>query len=593
MIGAIGPFAAAAALGTATHWVLQNALRSNRSKKAATQRRKLSADEARHWITEFGRSANSFMTLYPGFEFFTHPDPLVRGMIAFSEQPHAWVGGAEPFCAPSDRERLLQAFAQAAGQLGKTAILLPVDENHAQFATPLGYRAFMIGTEPTFDLKRYPRTGRTWIDVVPTAKVLASKGAKVTEVTLSELDPAERIELETITQEWLASRKMPALGFLNQVDPWFSPKDKRYFKIETGGRVVAFLAAIPIWARKGWYLIDLLRKNDSPAGSTELLLLQSMRILSESGALEVTMGVAPLSGLEKAPQTLITRFLRLIYEHGNTFYHFKPLYQYKLKFDPSSYPPMFLICHGPLGIRVLLSLARAFMPAGVTRATASGVIRAVMNFDLAEWIRSQISSSVIVRSTQLSWRRLLYRCKFTSSMIALNLLIFSLTVNGSGKIIPEIEAHWGFSWNTFVVDPFKALALSPLLHWNPFHLSFNLVGLVFFTGGLEYLAGSALTLIVYLPAMWLANPMTSALLVFAIKPWWGAVNPAEIDIGTSLGIFGCAGALTGFLKRGKWVAGILVLSVIFDSITRSSFMTLNHCVALSLGVILARGWLKD
>lgn len=601
MIQLAAPIALVATLTGVTHSLLRAGWLAKRSRKAAATRRYLDEEEVQSLVAEFGHSSNSFMTLYPGFEYFAHPNEKIRGMIAFVETPDAWVGGAEPFCAPEDRESFLRAFAAAAQDIGKRAMMLPVDEANAELASRAGYGVIMIGSEPTWALENFPRTGNTWSDVVPTAKTLAAKRSQGLGSRSLEAFPQERAELERMTQEWLGTRKMDALSFLNQVDPWFRQPDKRYFKVQLQERTLAYLAAIPIHARKSWYLIDLIRRSDTPAGSTELLLLQAMRILRESGALEVTMGVAPLSGLENAAQyacakakehPLTYQLLRAVYEHGHAFYNFKPLHQYKLKFAPTSTPPAFLIYTPKLGIRGILSLSRAFIPAGMARATWSGALRMVARFSLADWIRTQLTTHTVVRSVPPSWLRLLERCKLTVILLLANLGFYFWSSDSSGHINPSLESSWGFSWNSFLEEPLHSLILSPFLHWNLAHVCLNLLVLIAFTGGLEYLAGSGITAAAYFAPMLLSNPITAGTLA-ALKPWVTSFNPSEIDVGASLGIFGCAGALSIFLRWGRWLAIALCLGAILDAVISHAFLPLNHLVAIGLGWGVGRFMLQN
>jgi membrane associated rhomboid family serine protease len=600
MIQLVAPIAVVAALGGVTHSLLRAGWMAARARRAGAARRRLREDEVRALVAEFGTSANSFMTLYPGFEYFAHPDASVRGMIAFTETPEAWVGGAEPFCAPADRAKLLSAFAQAAAALGKTALILPVEEALVPEARSAGYRAVMIGTEPTWELARFPRTGRTWTDVVPTAKALAGKGAQVSAFEPDRLAPDDRAQLDEMVRQWLGTRKMDTLAFLNQVDPWYRQADKRYFRIECQGRTQAFLAAIPIWARNGWYLIDLIRRPDSPAGSTELLLLQAMRLLREQGAAVCTMGVAPLSGIDQASRYPAAGFdsrrrtyavLHWIYEKGNAFYNFKPLHQYKLKLDPTSGPPVFLLYSPKLGARALLGLARAFQPKGMARAAGSGALRMLTRFSLAEWIRGQLGTRTVVRSVPPTWARLLQRCKLTAALLAANLAVFFATTDGAGRLDPAIESAWGFSWPALLASPWHALAASPWLHWSVTHLCLNIVALVVFTGGLEYLAGTPLTLACYAVPMCLANPLTAATLALASRAT-AAIDPAQLDVGASLGIFGCAGALSRFVRWGGWLVGGLAAAAAASAWFNGS-LQLNHLAALGLGWAVSWAVLKS
>ena len=207
------------------------------------------------------------------------------------------MGACDPLVSARRSARcLLKAFAAEARKLGKTAVILPVCRKTAGQARETGYSALMIGSEPYFDLPNYPPTGKTWSTLVTTAKTFQAKGPAVSEFKPEALSSAERAQYDAIVEEWFATRKMDALGFLNQVKPWDHASDKKYFCVELDGEKLAFVAAIPIWPTSGWYLIDVMRKDHPPAGSTELLMIEAMRLLKEQGALEISLGVGSAVG---------------------------------------------------------------------------------------------------------------------------------------------------------------------------------------------------------------------------------------------------------------------------------------------------------
>jgi phosphatidylglycerol lysyltransferase len=68
--------------------------------------------------------------------------------------------------------------------------------------------------------------------------------------------------------------------------------------------------------------------------------------------------MAPLSGLEdRPPAPLWNRVGVFIFRHGEHFYNFQGLRQYKEKFDPT-WEPRYLACPGGLALpRILADLA--------------------------------------------------------------------------------------------------------------------------------------------------------------------------------------------------------------------------------------------
>jgi hypothetical protein len=114
-----------------------------------------------------------------------------------------------------------------------------------------------------------------------------------------------------------------------------------------------------------------------------------------------------------------------------------------------------------------------------------------------------------------------------------------------------------------------------------------------FTGGLENLAGTAITAVSYFIPMLLSNPLASLLLVGGLKHLIPSIQASDLDVGASLGIFGTAGALFWFLRYRKSVMLLLLTLVVADTAGTGVWLTLNHVVAISLGITIGRIALKD
>lgn len=539
-------------------------------------------------IAKYGHNSNSFLALYDGFSFFRASD--CQGMVAYLETPHAWVGVTEPFSDSAEKPKLLRAFAEAAHKKKKRALLLPFSKEGVSLARTVGFGGLQLGTEPVFDFTTYdPR-----LDIVPTAKLLHGKGAHVRQIDPQNLSSELKEELDALTEEWLSSRKMAPLGFLNRVEPWTLLQHKRYFTVELKGRLLAFLAAIPIWNQKGWYLIDLLRKTDSPPGATELLLLESMRLLKESGAKMVTLGVAPLSGLILEKEAgVLPRILHHVFEKGNAFYNFKPLYEFKSKFKPTRWEEAYLV-YSPsqLTLKTLMGLSEAFFPSGMLASLGEGVRRWIGTSEPDLWIKALLSPEVVVRSVPQSLGRLIYRCRAT--LFYLGSLIAIFLASTGGKTLLAERAPY-FSWTALFERPLSALLGPPFFHWNWAHLATNLILVTAFFGLLEYVAGTTFVLLCAGTAALLGNVLTCIIIhwmcvVFA--PGALAAFHQELDVGASLAAFGAAGALTCFFKRGKaWVA-ILIFATGIICFFEKSLLSLNHATALFLGWAVARFYLR-
>src|SRR5512146_1080521 len=130
---------------------------------------------------------------------------------------------------------------------------------------------------------------------------------------------------------------------------------------------------------------SLLWRARARAGVNELLFREALLAMRAVGARLVTLGAAPLAGLDKEePQRpWIHRVLRFAYEHLDAFYHFQTLSGYKAKYAPHWWEPKYLVFHPRrLRARVLFAVLKAYDPRGATRLVLSR---------LAEGLREELA----------------------------------------------------------------------------------------------------------------------------------------------------------------------------------------------------------
>src|SRR5262249_6434098 len=148
-------------------------------------------------------------------------------------------------------------------------------------------RSLRIGEQPVWD----PAAWEATLDAAPGVRAqlrrARAKGVEVRALAPGELGAAEapaRPAVEELIRRWLASRPMPPMRFLLQVQAFSDLEERRCFVAEQRGRVVGFLAAVPVYARGGWLFEDLLRDPAAPNGTVELLVDAAMRALAAAGS---------------------------------------------------------------------------------------------------------------------------------------------------------------------------------------------------------------------------------------------------------------------------------------------------------------------
>jgi phosphatidylglycerol lysyltransferase len=197
-----------------------------------------------------------------------------------------------------------------------------------------------------------------------------AKGVSVRRVDAAEMsdpDSITRRQSEELIARWLASRSMAPMGFLVELHPFEFAEDRRYLVAERAGRIVGFLAAVPVHRRGGWLFEDFLRAPDAPNGTMELLFSESIGALAAEGAAHVTMGLAPLAG--------VGGLLGAIRDRTRWLYDFEGVRAFKAKLRPDAWEPVYLAW--PRGRRALLPVLdclRAFARGSLLRFAAATLL---------------------------------------------------------------------------------------------------------------------------------------------------------------------------------------------------------------------------
>ena len=85
------------------------------------------------------------------------------------------------------------------------------------------------------------------------------------EMISESVDESLKKETEQLCMSWLSSRRSATtFGWLIALDPFLHSEYKKYFAARVKGKLVGFLGASRIPARKGWYLEDVWREPNAP-----------------------------------------------------------------------------------------------------------------------------------------------------------------------------------------------------------------------------------------------------------------------------------------------------------------------------------------
>lgn len=333
-------------------------------------------------IRRHGWNATSFQVLEPGYRYWFVGDAADTACVAYVDTGRTWVAAGAPIAAQEDLAGVTAMFMQAAAKARRKVVFFGVED---RFVTASGLPAFKIGEQPTWDPARWDAGIRASRSLREQLRRARAKGVVVRPVAAAELVPGSplRAAIDVLVRRWLASRAMAPMGFLVDIEPYRFAQERRYWAAEVDGRLVGFVAAVPIFARGrdglidahadattggAWLVEDLLRAPEAPNGMNELLIDNAMRSFAKDGATFVTLGMVPLAGVD--------RWLARVRDATRVFYDFAGLDAFKSKLRPTARDPV-LLAHAPgmLPLFALQAVLTAFARGSLLRFGVATVAR--------------------------------------------------------------------------------------------------------------------------------------------------------------------------------------------------------------------------
>lgn len=287
-----------------------------------------------------------------------------NGLLMYGVSGRSWVALGDPLGPDSARRELAWRFRETADEHGGWAVFYEVSARYLATYVDLGLTLLKVGEEAFVPLASFSLEGPTRRGLRRTQRDMQKAGTRF------EVVPAERVReilptLKAISDDWLAAKATREKGFsLGRFDPDYLVHFPHAL-IRVGDRVVAFAN---LWTGSGHELApDLMRYvRDAPHGVMEYLFTELMLWGRANGFARLSLGMAPLSGLEtRALAPRWHRFASLLYRHGEHFYNFQGLRQYKEKFDPV-WEPRYLATPAGLALPRVLTNVASLISGGIT-----------------------------------------------------------------------------------------------------------------------------------------------------------------------------------------------------------------------------------
>jgi phosphatidylglycerol lysyltransferase len=321
-------------------------------------------------IRQFGWNNSSFQTLEPYFHYWF--DPEGPGVVAYYEARGTWVAAGAPVSPPERIRSCALGFARAAHEAGRAVCFFGALD---RFVDELGAEesALKIGEQPWWNPQSWDARNDRRRSIGSQVRRAERSGVELRQISPEEIadsDSPSRRSAQSVIDMWQRTRSMASMSFVVHLDPFSFTEQRRYFLAERkmedskGDRMaVGFLALVPVYARNGWFLEDLIRDPRAPNGTAELMIDGAMRAIAAEGSSYATLGLAPLHGVESSSHRQpgwARRAFALSKRYLNTLYSFEGLAAFKSKFRPDGWEEIYLVGIPRVTPMMLLAVLSAF-----------------------------------------------------------------------------------------------------------------------------------------------------------------------------------------------------------------------------------------
>jgi phosphatidylglycerol lysyltransferase len=261
-----------------------------------------------------------------------------QSFLMYGVQGRRWIAYGDPIGIDKEFPDLFWRFIDLARRMNGQPMFYEVGTQTLSSFVEMGFALHKIGEEAVVRLNDFSLAGSNFKSMRAAHNKRQREGLAM-EIVAPPHSASLIADLRCISNLWLEGKAGREKGF--SVGK-FEAEYLNHFSIalvRSKGRILAF-ANILTPGDGGRVAIDVMRYlPEEASGIMEFLFISLIEHYRDAGAMEFSLGIAPLSGLSsRSMERIWRRFGRFIYRHGGTFYNFEGLRAFKQKFRPDWQP---------------------------------------------------------------------------------------------------------------------------------------------------------------------------------------------------------------------------------------------------------------
>jgi lysylphosphatidylglycerol synthetase-like protein (DUF2156 family) len=248
------------------------------------------------------------------------------------------------------RRGSVEGFARFCSDNGWTPCFYSVEKDVQEITTALGWGYVQVAAETLLPLDSLTFSGKKFQDIRTALHKAQKEGIRAEWVSYRTAPQAAKNQVKAISEEWIADRKLPEMGFtLGSIEELMDPEVRCLLAIDEHRLVHAVTSWLPVYrngAIVGWTLDFMRRRNTGFRASTEFLIASAALSLKDEGYEFISLSGAPLARTaersEPSASAVLDRLLNWLGSSLEPLYGFRSLLAFKDKFGPR-YQPLYLV----------------------------------------------------------------------------------------------------------------------------------------------------------------------------------------------------------------------------------------------------------
>lgn len=326
-------------------------------------------------LKQGGGGTLGFMGTWPGNDYWFSDD--ARGAVAYRVINGVALTMSDPVAPDGDDEAVIRGFVDFCDRQGWSPVFYSFHERYLPVFQSFGWQYMSVGEETVLHLSSFELAGKPWQKVRQALNKGVRAGMTTVWATWDELSAADAAQIDAISEQWVAEKELPEMGFtLGGVEELKDPDVYLYLAVDPEGRIEAITSWLPSWTDgrvTGW-TIDFMRRGDNAMnGIMEFVIASAALHMKDLGAEILSLSGAPLATKPLAPgeqppqPSVMTRLLGWLGGVLEPAYGFTSLFRFKSKFNPQ-YATIYMAYADPANLpNIGLAIGKAYLPEVSTR----------------------------------------------------------------------------------------------------------------------------------------------------------------------------------------------------------------------------------